>query len=74
MPITIDGKGNEYLLTFSKPETAWIRDLAKSMGITKEAIVGAAMTFGLVHYMRTFCPTDKPPTKEIDKDIYDDTS
>lgn len=74
MTTKIDGKGNEYLLTFSSPETDWIKELAKSMGISKEAIVGAAMNFGLTHYMRTFCPTDKPPEKPIDDNASDDIS
>ncbi len=56
MATTIDSKGNDYLLAFSSPETGWIRDLAQTMGITKEAVVGAAMNKGLVYYMEVFIP------------------
>ena len=54
MATIVDGKGNEYLFTFSPPETEWIRDLAECMGITKEAIVAAAMNKGLIYYTETF--------------------
>lgn len=58
MATIIEFDGKQYLLTFSKPETEWISELAKGMGITKEAIVGAAMNKGLTHYMETFAETE----------------
>ncbi|KKM22948.1 hypothetical protein LCGC14_1620150 [marine sediment metagenome] len=54
MAIVIERDGVQYLCTFSKPETQWILDLAQGMGITKEAIVGAAMNHGLTYYVQTF--------------------
>lgn len=58
MATIIEFDGKQYLLTFSKPETEWISELAKGMGITKEAIVGAAMNKGLTHYVETFAETE----------------
>ena len=58
MATIIDAKGNEYLCTFSEPETNWIKDLAKGMGITKEAVLGAAINKGLIYYVETFAETE----------------
>jgi len=57
MATIVQGNGDEYLFTFSLPETDWIKELADSMGITKEAIVAAAMNKGLTHYVETFTNT-----------------
>lgn len=54
MATVIEYNGKQYLFTFMSPETEWIRDLAKSMGITKESVVGAAMNKGLCYYAQTF--------------------
>jgi len=61
MATEIDGKGNEYLFTFSYPETDWIKELAKGMGITKEAVLGAAMNKGLLYYIETFAEAEVTP-------------
>ena len=66
MTTTIDSKGNDFLLTFTPPETEWIREVADSMGITREAVVGAAMNKGLTYYVETFC------TRNVIDDALDD--
>lgn len=72
MATTIDRDGDDYLLCFSVPESAWIADLAKSMGITREAVVGAAINNGLTHYVGSFLTPDEPPDKLID--VEDETN
>jgi len=54
MATIIEYDGKRYMFTFSKPETEWISELAKGMGITKEAVVGAAMNKGLCYYVHVF--------------------
>lgn len=51
MATIIDRDGDAYLLQFSPPETDWIIMMAKSMGMTKETVVGAAINQGLTHYV-----------------------
>lgn len=51
MATIIDGKGNGFLVNFSNPETEWITMIAKSLGMTKETVVGAALNQGLTHYV-----------------------
>ncbi len=71
MATIIEYDGKQFLLTVSYPEKEWIRELAHSMGITKEAIVGAAINKGLTHYMETFAETDEHDKAEChaeDKD------
>ena len=58
MVTVIENKGNEYLCTFSVPESGWIHDLAKSMGITTEAVLGAAINKGLCYYVESFLKED----------------
>ena len=65
MTTTIESKGNEFLLTFTSPESEWIREVADSMGITREAVVGAAMNKGLTYYVETFC------SREVIDDVLD---
>ena len=65
MATIIEYDGKRYLFTFSKPETEWISELAKGMGITKEAVVGAAMNNGLTHYVGSFLREDEPPDNSI---------
>lgn len=72
MATIISRQGDEYLFDFSPPETNWIREIAKSMGITKESVVGAAMNVGLTHYVESFCPKPEPPKKDIDDNACDD--
>lgn len=60
MATEIDSKGNEFLVRVSKPESGWIRDLAHTMGITRDAVVGAALNKGLTHYVTAFCHKDRP--------------
>jgi len=74
MATVIDGKGNEYLFTFTQPEKGWIRYLASTMGITKEAVVGAAMNKGLTHYVEVFRSIEEagsPPSHAEGKDTPD---
>ena len=54
MATVIEYDGKQFLCTFSVPESGWIHDLAKSMGITKEAVLGAAINNGLTHYVESF--------------------
>lgn len=54
MAIVIDKDRNDFLLCFSPPESDWIKELAKGMGITKEAVVGAAVNKGLTYYIHQF--------------------
>lgn len=54
MATIIDRNRNEYLCTFSPPETEWLRELAEGMGITKEAVLAAAINKGLTYYVETF--------------------
>lgn len=61
-----------YLFEFSVPETEWIKELAQSMGITKEAVLAAAMNKGLTYYVETFHNNTKPLKKSIDDDACDD--
>ena len=72
MAAIIESNGDEYLCTFSVPESGWIQDLAKCMGITKEAVLGAAINNGLTHYVGSFLSNDEPPKKEIDDNACDD--
>ncbi len=72
MATIIEHDGNLYLFTFSLPETDWIRDLAQSMGITKEAVLGAAINKGLTYYVGSFLIKDELPEKEIDDNACDD--
>ena len=58
MATIISRDGDDYLLCFSKPETQWILDLAKGMGMTRETVVGAAMNKGLTYYVETFAETE----------------
>jgi len=58
MATVIEGKGNEYLCTFSVPESGWLYELAKCMGISKEAVLGAAINNGLCHYVESFLKDD----------------
>lgn len=58
MATIIEYDGKQYLFTFSEPETEWISELAKGMGITKEAVVGAAINKGLTYYVETFAETE----------------
>lgn len=51
MATIIDHDGKQYLLTFGLPETDWIAFIAKSLGMTKETVVGAALNQGLTHYV-----------------------
>lgn len=69
MATVIEYDGKQFLFTFSMPETEWIKGLAKGMGITPEAVIGAAMNKGLTYYVETFAET-----KEVDriKDIMDE--
>ena len=59
MATIIEGKGDEYLFTFSRPETEWIRLIANSFSISKEAAIGAAMNKGLCHYVETLRQSDE---------------
>jgi len=43
--------GKQYLLTIDKPESEWITLIAKSLGMTKQTVVGAALNQGLNHYV-----------------------
>lgn len=53
---TIITKGDSvYELDFSNPELEWIKLISKALGITKEAVIGAAMNKGLIHYVEVFC-------------------
>jgi len=72
MATVIEGKGNEYLCTFSVPESGWLYDLAKCMGITKEAVLAAAINKGLTYYVESFLSELEPPKKDIDDDACDD--
>lgn len=54
MATIVQRNGNDYLFEFSKPETEWIAELARSMGITKESVAIAAMNKGLTYYVETF--------------------
>lgn len=72
MATVVESNGTEYLCTFSVPESGWIHDLAKCMGITKEAVLGAAINHGLTHYVSSFLADDEPPEKAIDEDACDD--
>jgi len=54
MAIQITQQGIDYHLEVSPPESQWIKGVAKSMGITKEAVIGAAMNYGLAHYVTVF--------------------
>lgn len=65
--ITRDGK--EYKADFSPPEIDWIQSLAECMGITKEAVLGAAINKGLTYYVESFRSQPEPN----DKDKPDDT-
>lgn len=65
MATIITGEGNECIFTFSNPELEWIKLISDTLGITKEAVVGAAMNHGLTHYVEVFC---KPNEPEPDKD------
>lgn len=58
MATVIEYDGKQFLLTFSMPETEWIKGLAKGMGITKEAVIGAALNKGLTYYVQTFAETE----------------
>jgi len=58
MATIINRQGNEYLLTFSLPETGWISDLANCMGIAKESVVAAAINKGLCHYVESLLRDD----------------
>lgn len=58
MATVIEYDGKQYLLTFSMPESEWIKGLAKGMGITPEAVVGAALNKGLTYYIETFSKDD----------------
>jgi len=77
MVTTIEYDGKQYLLTITEPESKWISELAKGMGISKEAIVGAALNKGLTYYVQTFAEmgiTDRIKDlmqKEIDKPTSD---
>ena len=72
MATIIEGHNKRFSFTFSPPETDWIKELAQSMGITKEAVVGAAMNKGLTHYVESFCTKEEPTKKSIDSDASDD--
>lgn len=62
MATIIEGNKDDYLCTFSLPETDWIKELAKGMGITREAVLGAAINKGLAYYIETF-----GKSKDVDK-------
>jgi len=85
MAIIVEHDKKQYLLTVSLPETDWIRELAKGMGITKEAIVAASMIKGLTYYVETFAQAEttskmqdlaqdeiKPDDTDIKDDVADD--
>lgn len=51
MATIVEGKGKKYVFTFSQSETEWILIIAKSLGMTKETVMGASMYEGLCHYV-----------------------
>ena len=51
MATMIEYDGKQYLLTCDVPELLWISEIAKGLGITREAVVGAALNQGLTHYV-----------------------
>lgn len=51
MATMIEYDGKQFLITCSIPESEWISEIAKGLGITKEAVVGAALNQGLTHYV-----------------------
>jgi len=59
---------NVYELDFINPELEWISLIAETLGITKEAVVGAAMNKGLIHYVETFCKPTEPTPDDTDID------
>jgi len=69
MATIIQAKGEGYVSIFSKPESEWIQSLAECMGITKEAVIGAAINKGLTYYVESF-RTEK--TVDKIKDLMDD--
>ena len=76
MATVIEYDGKQFLLTFSEPEKGWISDLAKCLGITKEAVVGAAMNKGLCYYSETFIKeaVTKMVTELVKDEIHKPTS
>jgi len=69
MATMITRDGNKYKAEFGKPESDWIQSLAECMGITKEAVLGAAINKGLTYYVESFRSQPEPD----DKDKHDDT-
>lgn len=51
MATIIEYDGKQYLITCSTPESEWITMIAKSLGMTKETVIGAALNQGLCHYV-----------------------
>lgn len=44
-------RGNIYTVELDMPESCWLRDGAKAMGITRSAMLAASIGHGLPHYM-----------------------
>lgn len=64
MAMMIESDGKQYLVTADLPEKDWIRLISEALGMTKEAVIGAALNKGLCHYVEMLAEISEHNNKD----------
>ena len=51
MAMIIENDGKQYLITIDKPEKEWVTLISSALGMNNNAVIGAALNKGLLHYV-----------------------
>lgn len=67
MQVTQNGR-NVYLVSLHYPEITWLRETAKAMSIPTDAVLAAAIGYGLPHYAGMACVIHAQNKEQNDKE------